>query len=161
MFLHLGGVDDEVSPEGVSCLGLVNAVEPRDVAILVLHERELDAKDAAIARVQIGKTLVHHHTVLGHSQQPGVRVRGVQDHAGDEVDDVPAVERLQLRSTRLQLQQLTWGHVAKVKGVEEEDKPLASVVVDADVHELVLLEANGGEPGSLVSRKDGHHVCSL
>ena len=161
MFLHLGGVDDEVSPEGVSCLGLVNAVEPRDVAILVLHERKLDAKDAAIARVQIGKTLVHHHTVLGHSQQPGVRVGGDQDHAGDEVDDVPAVERLQLRTTRLQLQQLTWGHVAKVEGVEEEDKPLASVVVDADVHELVLLEANGGEPGSLVSRKDGHHICSL
>ena len=30
-------------------MSLVHAVEPRDVAILVLHERELDAKDAAIA----------------------------------------------------------------------------------------------------------------
>ena len=80
---------------------------------------------------------------------------------GDEVDVVPAVERLQLRTTSLQLQQLTWGHVAKVEGVEEEDEPLAGVVVDADVHELVLLETNGGEPGSLVARKDGHHVCSL
>ena len=62
--------------------------------------------------------------------------------------------------TLLQLQKLTRGDVAKVEGVEEEDEPLASVVVDADVHELVLLEANGGEPGSLVARKDGHHVCS-
>ena len=69
--------------------------------------------------------------------------------------------RVQLRTTHLKLQHLTWGHVAKVEGVEEEDEPLASVVVDADVHELVLLEADGGEPGSLVARKDGHHVCSL
>ena len=131
---------------------------PRDVAILVLHERELDVKDAAVARVQISKALVHHHTVLGQGQQAGTG--DDEEHAGDEVDGVPAVERLQLRTTRLQLQQLTWGHVAKVEGVEEEDEPLAGVVVDADVHELVLQEANGGEPGSLGARKDGHHVCS-
>ena len=49
MFEHLGGVDDEVGSERVPGMGLVHAVEPRDVAILVLHERELDAKDAAIA----------------------------------------------------------------------------------------------------------------
>ena len=86
---------------------------------------------------------------MGDGQQPGVGEN--EDNAGDEVDVVPAVERLQLRTTSLQLQQLTWGHVAKVKGVEEEDEPLPSVVVDADVHELVLQEANGGEPGSLVA----------
>ena len=102
---------------------------------------------------------MHHHAVLGHRQQ--AEVEGDQGDAGDEVDGVPAVERLQLRTTRLQLQQLTWGDVAKVEGVEEEEEPLASVVVDADVHELVLLEANGGEPGGLVAGKDGHHVCSL
>ena len=38
---------------------------PRDVAILVHHERELDAKDAAVARVKIGKTLVHYNAALG------------------------------------------------------------------------------------------------
>ena len=158
---HLGGVDDEVGPVGVASLSLVDPVQPGDVAPLVLHEGEVDIKDAAIAGVQVGKALVHHHTVLGHRQQAGV-VGGDEGHDEDKVDGVqPAVERLQLRTTRLQLQELTWGDVAKVEGVEEEDEPLASVVVDADVHELVLLEANGGEPGSLVPRKDGHHVCSL
>ena len=170
MFLHLGGVDDEVSPEGVSCLGLVNAVEPRDVAILVLHERELDAKDAAIARVQIGKTLVHHHTVLGHRQYPGVEEYSCLDDddddgggGGDDVDLIllPAVQRLQLWATLFQLQKFTWRDVAKVEGVEEEDEPLVRVVVDADVQELVLHEADGGEPGRLVAGEDGHHLCSL
>ena len=80
MFEHLGGVDDEVGSERVPGMGLVHAVEPRDVAILVLHERELDAKDAAIARVKIGKTLVHHHAVLGDGQQPGVGEN--EDNAG-------------------------------------------------------------------------------
>ena len=72
---------------------------------------------------------------------------------------VPAVEQLQLGTTLLQLQMLNRANVAKVEGVEEEDEPLASVVVEADVHELVLLEANGGEPGSLGARRDGHLVC--
>ena len=40
-------VDDEVRPVGVSCLSLVHPVEPRDGAPLVLHEGELDVKDAA------------------------------------------------------------------------------------------------------------------
>ena len=47
------------------------------------------------------------------------------------------------------------------RGVEEEDEPLVRVVVDADVQELVLHEADGGEPGRLVAGEDGHHLCSL
>ena len=111
---------------------------------------------------------MQHHNVLGHRQHPGVEDYGNHQHDDGSQDDgevnlvlLPAVQRLQLWATLFQLQKFTWRDVAKVEGVEEEDEPLASVVVDADVHELVLLEANGGEPGSLVARKDGHHVCSL
>ena len=74
---------------------------------------------------------------------------------------VPAVEQLQLRKVLLQIQMLTRANVAKVEGVEEEDEPLVRVVVDADVQELVLHEADGGEPGRLVAGEDRHHVCSL
>ena len=60
-----------------------------------------------------------------------------------------------------QLQNLAWVHQgAKVEGVEEEDEPLASVVIQVDVHEL-LLEADAGEPGSFGARIDGHHVRSF
>ena len=59
---HLGGVDDEVGSVGVASLSLVDPVESGDVAPLVLHEREVDVEDAAIAGVQAGKTLMHHHT---------------------------------------------------------------------------------------------------
>ena len=69
---HLGGVDDEVDSVGVASLSLVDPVQPGDVAPLVLHEGEVDIRDAAIAGVQVGKALVHHHTVLGHRQYPGV-----------------------------------------------------------------------------------------
>ena len=67
---HLGGVDDEVGPVGVDILTPVDPVQPGDA--LVLHEGEVDIRDAAIAGVQVGKALVHHHTVLGHRQYPGV-----------------------------------------------------------------------------------------
>ena len=66
----LGGVDDEVGPVGVDILTPVDPVQPGDA--LVLHEGEVDIRDAAIAGVQVGKALVHHHTVLGHRQYPGV-----------------------------------------------------------------------------------------
>ena len=169
---HLGGVDDEVGSVGVASLSLVDPVQPGDVAPLVLHEGEVDIKDAAIAGVQVGKALVHHHTVLGHRQYPGVEEDSCLDnddygggggHDDSDVDFVllPAVQRLQLWATLFQLQKFTWRDVAKVEGVEEEDEPLVRVVVDADVQELVLHEADGGEPGRLVAGEDGHHVCSL
>ena len=170
---HLGGVDDEVGPVGVASLSLVDPVQPGDVAPLVLHEGEVDIKDAAIAGVQVGKALVHHHTVLGHRQYPGVEEDSCLDddddggggggHDDSDVDLVllPAVPRLQLWATLFQLQKFTWRDVAKVEGVEEKDEPLVRVVVDADVKELVLHEADGGEPGRLVAGEDRHHVCSL
>ena len=156
----------------MASLSLVDPEESGDVAPLVLHEREVDVKDAAIAGVQVGKALVHHHTVLGHRQYPGVEE---DSSLGDDDDDgggghddsdvdlvlLPAVQRLQLWATLFQLQKFTWRDVAKVEGVEEEDEPLVRVVVDADVQELVLHEADGGEPGRLVAGEDGHHVCSL
>ena len=172
---HLGGVDDEVGPVGVASLSLVDPVEPGDVAPLVLHEGEVDVKDAAKAGVQVGEALVHHHTVLGHRQYPGVEEDsclddddgggggggGGHDDIGVDLVLLPAVQRLQLWATLFQLQKFTWRDVAKVEGVEEEDEPLVRVVVDADVQELVLHEADGGEPGRLVAGEDGHHVCSL
>ena len=167
---HLGGVDDEVGSVGVASLSLVDPVQPGDVAPLVLHEGEVDVKDAAIARVQVGKALVHHHTVLGHRQYPAVEKDSYLDddddggggggHDDSDVD-LPAVQRLQLGATLFQLQKFTWRDVAKVEGVEEENEPLVRVVVDADVQEFVLHEANGGEPGRLVAGEDRHHVCSL
>ena len=67
--------------------------------------------------------------------------------------------------THHQLKKLAWDQSwgakgAKVEGVEEEDEPLASVVIQVDVHEL-LLEADAGEPGSFGARIDGHHVRSF
>ena len=165
---HLGGVDDEVGPVGVDILTPVDPVQPGDA--LVLHEGEVDIKDAAIAGVQVGEALVHHHTVLGHRQYPGVEEDSCLDdddgsggHDDGDVDLVllPAVQRLQVRATLFQLHKLTWRDVTKVEGVEEEDEPLVRIVVDADVLEPVPHEADGGEPGRLVAGEDGHHVCSL
>ena len=84
---------------------------------------------------------------------------GGHDDIDVDLDLLPAVPRLQLWATLFQLQKFTW--IAKVEAVEEEDEPLVLEVVDADVQELVLHEADGGEPGRLVAREDGHHVCSL
>ena len=84
---------------------------------------------------------------------------GGHDDIDVDLDLLPAVPRLQLWATLFQLQKFTW--IAKVEAVEEEDEPLVLEVVDADVQELVLHEADGGEPGRLVAGEDGHHVCSL
>ena len=84
---------------------------------------------------------------------------GGHDDIDVDLDLLPAVPRLQLWATLFQLQKFTW--IAKVEAVEEEDEPLVRVVVDADVQELVLHEADGGEPGRLVAGEDRHHVCSL
>ena len=154
----------------MASLSLVDPEESGDVAPLVLHEREVDVKDAAIAGVHAGKTLVHNHTVLGNRQYPGVEEDSCLDDddgsgGHDDGDAVlvllPAVQQLQLRATLFQLHKFTWRDVTKVEGVEEEDEPLVRIVVDADVQEPVPHEADGGEPGRLVAGEDGHHLCSL
>ena len=92
----------------MSCLSLVHPVEPRDDAPLVLHEGELDVKDAAIAGVQVGEPLVHHHTVLGHCQHPGVE----DDHQGDDDDsgsqDDGEVDLVLLPAVKQHQQVLSW-----------------------------------------------------
>ena len=137
-----GGVDDEEAAEGDALVLLEHPVGAADGHVLVGQERDLHGAEAALLAAP-----------LAPRQVGEVAVRGARDHR--------AVDRLELRGTVIEGDDLRGTDEGEVQGVEEDDHVLALVVVQANVLKLAFHHCGSFELGGLHARLKSHvRVCA-